>query len=48
VFNVPQFALASTDKFFLCIKARDKKFDLDQTKAFLQEMKPQGVFEIDV
>jgi hypothetical protein len=48
VFNVPQFALASTDKFFLCIKARDKKFDLEQTKAFLQEMKPHGVFEIDV
>jgi hypothetical protein len=48
VFNVPQFAQASTDKFFLCIKARDKKFDLEQTKAFLQEMKPHGVFEIDV
>lgn len=48
VFNVPQFALASTDRFFLCIKARDKKFDLEQTKTFLEEMKPHGVFEIDV
>ena len=47
VFNVPRFALASTDRFFLVIKARDKKFDLAQTKAFLQEMNPQGVFEVE-
>jgi hypothetical protein len=47
VFNVSRFALASTDRFFLCIKARDEKFDLVQTKAFLGEMKPQGVFEVE-
>jgi len=47
VFNVPQFVLASTDRFFLCIKARDKKFDLAQTKTFLESLKPHGVFEIE-
>jgi Protein of unknown function (DUF3341) len=47
VFNVPRFALASSDRFFLCIKARDKQFDLEKTKAFLEEMKPSGVFEIE-
>ena len=47
MFNVERFALASTDRFFLCIKARDKKFDLDETKAFLEELKPHGVYEID-
>jgi Protein of unknown function (DUF3341) len=47
VFNVSRFALASTDRFFLCIKARDKNFDLNGTKAFLEELKPNGVFEID-
>ena len=47
MFNVERFALASTDRFFLCIKARDKKFDLDQTKVFLEELKPHGVYEID-
>jgi Alternative complex III, ActD subunit len=48
VFNVPRFALASTDRFFLCIKARDKKFDVTQTKAFLEALNPHGVFEIDL
>ena len=48
VFNVARFALASTDRFFLCIKARDKKFDLPRTKAFLETLRPQGVYEIEV
>jgi hypothetical protein len=47
VFNAKRFALASTDRFFLCIKARDKKFDLPKTKAFLESLKPQGVFEVE-
>jgi Protein of unknown function (DUF3341) len=45
-FNVERFALASTDRFFLCVKSRDKQFDLQQTKAFLQDLKPHGVYEI--
>jgi hypothetical protein len=47
VFNVERFALASTDRFFLCVRARDAKFDLTQTKAFLEGLKPHGVFEIE-
>jgi hypothetical protein len=47
VFNVARFARASTDRFFLCIKARDKQFDAAQTKAFLESLRPQGVFEVD-
>jgi hypothetical protein len=47
VFNVPRFERASTDRFFLCITSRDKKFDLAQTKAFLEELKPAGVFEVE-
>jgi hypothetical protein len=46
VFNVERFALASTDRFFLCIKSKDKKFDVAQTKAFLEGLKPSGVYEI--
>jgi len=48
VFNVARFALASTDRFFLCIKSRDKKFDLPKTKQFLESLNPHGVFEIEV
>ncbi len=48
LFNVERFALASRDRFFLCIKARDKKFDLKNTKAFMDSLKSHGVFEIEV
>lgn len=48
VFNVARFALASKDRFFLCVKARDKKFDLSRTKEFLEGLKAHGVFEIEV
>lgn len=47
VFNVSRFALASNDRFFLCVKARDKKFDLKRTKEFLESLHPHGVFEIE-
>jgi len=46
VFNVPEFELASRDRFFLCIKARDRKFDLIQTKDFLTGLNPRKVSEI--
>jgi hypothetical protein len=48
VFNVAEFAQASTDRFFLCIKARDKQFNLAATKAFLESLHPDEVFEVDV
>jgi hypothetical protein len=47
VFNVARFALASKDRFFLCVKARDKQFDLAGTKKFLEGLDPHGVFEIE-
>jgi len=46
VFNVPRFALASRDRFFLCIKAGDPKFDLESTKKFMATLNPREVSEI--
>jgi hypothetical protein len=46
VFNVPEFARASTDRFFLCIEATDPRFDLEATASFLKGLHPVGVTEV--
>ena len=43
VFNVARFALASRNRFFLCIEARDPKFDLEDTRRFLETLNPREV-----
>jgi len=43
VFNVPRFALASRNRFFLCIEARDSKFELEKTLRFLKTLGPLEV-----
>jgi len=47
VFNVDRFALASRSRFFLCIEARDKKFDLESTREFLQSLGPREVSVVE-
>jgi hypothetical protein len=47
VFGVPEFERASTDRFFLCIEARDPKFDPAATRQFLQSLHPSSVKEVD-
>ena len=47
VFNVPRFALATRDRFFLCIEARDPLFDREQTKSFLRSLTPREVTEVE-
>lgn len=47
VFNTPRFALASRDRFFLCIEARDPKFDHNETWAFLTKLGPRVVMDVE-
>jgi hypothetical protein len=49
VFNVPQFARSSQDRFFLCIEATDPQFDPQRTAAFLAGLNPHsGVIEVPI
>ncbi len=47
VFNVPRFALASRNRFFLCIESRDAKFDRAATRKLLEEASGHDVYDVD-
>ena len=47
VFNVPRFALASQDRFFLCIEASDPRFDRAGTRYFLESLAPREVSDVE-
>lgn len=47
VFNAPRFALASRDRFFLCIQAKDLLFDPEKTRRFLAGLAAREVSEVE-
>jgi hypothetical protein len=47
VFNAPNFERVSEDRFFLCIEAKDPKFEQASTRAFLESLGPQQVSEVE-
>jgi hypothetical protein len=47
VFNVPRFALASRNLFFLCIESTDPHFDSERTRQFLQGLGPRQIHEVE-
>lgn len=47
VFNVPRFALASRDRYFLVIEARDPKFDREATSRLLTELHASEVSDVE-
>ncbi|MBS1815157.1 MAG: DUF3341 domain-containing protein [Acidobacteria bacterium] len=49
LFNAPNFRLGATDnKFFLCLEAIDPQFDREQSRAFLEQLQPVSVVEVDL
>jgi hypothetical protein len=46
VFNAPRFDLATQDRFFLCIEAKDPKFEIDETARFLEGLGSLSVEEV--
>ena len=47
VFNVPRFALATREKFFLLIETGDSKFEYDKTRKFMEGLHAQEVFDVE-
>ena len=47
VFNVERFALASRDRFFLCIEASDPQFERERTLEFRRTFSPRAIHEVE-
>jgi hypothetical protein len=46
VFNVPRFAMASKDRFFLIVFSTDAKYDRVDTRKFLEGLAPRSISEV--
>ena len=46
VFNVPRFAFATRDRFFLIIFSSGAKYDAGATRAFLETLGPRSISEV--
>jgi hypothetical protein len=47
VFNAPNFALASRDRFFVLVESTDPKFDREHTAEFLRSLGPREVTDVE-
>lgn len=43
IFNAKNFERATSDRFFLCIEATDRKYDAHGTRAFLERLNPKAL-----
>jgi len=48
VFNAPNFALATRDRFFLVIESKDPKFEHDSVVSFMQGFGPRDVSDVEL
>jgi len=47
LFNVPEFSLASQNRFFICIEARDKQFELENASEFMRSIGATSVTTVE-
>ena len=48
LFNTPNFRNGATsDKLFLCLEARDPKFSIAESRAYLEAMHPVSIVEVE-
>jgi Protein of unknown function (DUF3341) len=47
LFELPEFGRASSDRFFLCVESSDPIYDEKGTPAFLRELGPKGVWQVE-
>ncbi|HEY0385066.1 MAG TPA: DUF3341 domain-containing protein [Pyrinomonadaceae bacterium] len=48
VFNAPNFELASRDRFFLAIEAKDPLFEYEKTLEFMKSLNAREVVDVEV
>jgi hypothetical protein len=46
VFNVPRFAMATKDRFFLIVFSTDPKYSPSDTRRFLESLGPRSISEV--
>jgi hypothetical protein len=46
VFNVPRFAFATKDRFFLIVFSTDPKYGSSETRRFLESLEPRSISEV--
>ncbi len=46
VFNVPRFAFATKDRFFLIVFSSDPKYSSIETRRFLESLSPRSIAEV--
>ena len=46
VFNVPRFAMATKDRFFLIVFSTDPKYSPTGTRQFLEKLSPRSIAEV--
>jgi hypothetical protein len=46
LYNVPEFELASRNRFFLCVLSKDPRYEREATRRFLDSLNPVALTEV--